>query len=410
MKIAFIVPYVPNQIRTRSYNLISSLTSLGHEVNVFTVGSSQTDLLDAEALKAKCNSVYYQHMPIWQSLTNSILAVLSSQPLQTVYSWQPKLVAQLTALINGNGTHSAYDVIHVEHLRGSRYGVFLKSSFPAVPIVWDSVDCISHLFQQAANQSQSFFGKFVTRFELPRTKKAEGNLICLFDHVLVTSPSDRNALLGLSPAGKRLAEISVLPNGVDLEYFHPNVDIQRETETIVFSGKMSYHANISMAKYLAAEIMPRIWKRRPNTRLYIVGKDPSPDIKGLENNPLITVTGTVDDIRPFLWRATVAVVPLLYGTGIQNKILEAMATGTPVVTTFNALTALQVQVGTELFAVNDAEEFSQAVLRVLEDRSLQSKIGNAGASYVRNHHDWMAIASQLVEIYQDTLGPKAASF
>ena len=408
MKIAFVVPYVPNQIRTRSYNLISSLTSLGHEVDVFTLGSSQTDLLDAEALKAKCHRVYYQHLPLWQSLTNAVLAVPSSQPLQTVYSWHPKLVAQLRTILNG--THPAYDVIHVEHLRGSRYGVFLKSSFPAVPIVWDSVDCISHLFQQAANQSQSFFGKFITRFELPRTKKAEGNLICLFDRVLITSPLDRNALLGLNPAGKRSAEISVLPNGVDLEYFHPNVDFQRETETIVFSGKMSYHANISMAKYLAAEIMPRIWNGHPNTRLYIVGKDPSSEIKALGNNPLITVTGTVADIRPFLWRATVAVVPLLYGAGIQNKILEAMATATPVVTTFNALTALQVQVGTELFAVNDAEEFSKAVLRLLEDRSLQSKMGKAGASYVRNHHNWMAIASQLVEIYQDALRSRAVSF
>ena len=410
MKIAFIVPYVPNQIRTRSYNLISSLTLLGHEVDVFTVGSSKADLLDAEALKAKCNRVYYQHLPLWQSLTNSVLGVASSQPLQTVYSWQPKLVAQLTALLHGNGTRSAYDVIHVEHLRGSRYGVFLKSSFPTVPIVWDSVDCISHLFQQAANQSQSFFGKFITRFELPRTKKAEGNLICLFDHVLVTSPLDRTALLGLSPAGKRLAEISVLPNGVDLEYFHPNAEFQRETETIVFSGKMSYHANISMAKYLVAEIMPRIWQRRPNTRLYIVGKDPSSDIKALGINPLITVTGTVDDIRPFLWRATVAVVPLLYGAGIQNKILEAMATSTPVVTTLNALTALQVQVGTELLAVNNADEFSQAVLQLLEDRSLQSKIGNAGASYVGNHHNWLAIASHLVEIYRNNLTPRAGSF
>jgi glycosyltransferase involved in cell wall biosynthesis len=316
----------------------------------------------------------------------------------------------LTARIKENGAGSAYDVVHVEHLRGSRYGVFLKSNFPALPIVWDSVDCISHLFQQAANQSQSFFGKFITRFELPRTKKAEGNLICLFDHVLVTSPSDRNALLGLSPAGKRFSEISVLPNGVDLEYFHPSIDFQREPETIVFSGKMSYHANIAMAKYLVAEIMPRIWKRRPNTRLYIVGKDPSPEIKGLEKNPLITVTGTVDDIRPFLWRATVAVVPLLYGAGIQNKILEAMATSTPVVTTFNALTALHVQVGTELFAVNNAEEFSQAVLQLLEDQNLQSKMGKAGAAYVGNHHNWMAIASQLVEIYQDTLRPRVGSY
>ncbi len=146
-----------------------------------------------------------------------------------------------------------------------------------------------------------------------------------------------------------------------MDYFCPRPEFQRDAETIVFSGKMSFHANISMAQYLVAEIMPRIWKIRPGARLYIVGKDPSGDIKRLAKNPLITVTGTVPDIRPFLWRATVAVVPLLYGAGIQNKILEAMATATPVVTTCKALVALQVRSGEQLFASDDPDEFSQAV-------------------------------------------------
>jgi hypothetical protein len=97
-----------------------------------------------------------------------------------------------------------------------------------------------------------------------------------------------------------------------MEYFYPNPELQRDAETIVFTGKMSYHANISMVKYLVAEIMPRIWRVRPAARLYIVGKDPTADIKELQKDPRIIVTGTVDDIRPFLWRATVSVVPLLY--------------------------------------------------------------------------------------------------
>jgi polysaccharide biosynthesis protein PslH len=406
MKIAFVVPYVPNKIRTRPYNLISSLTELGHEVDVFTLGSSGTDAKDAEILKAKCCKIYYLHQPVWQSLLNAALAVPSSKPLQSVYSWHPKLAAQLKSHLN----RLAYDVVHVEHLRGSRYGTFLKSRFPTMPVVWDSVDCISHLFQQAANQSLNFFGKFITRFELPRTKKTEGSLISKFDHVLVTSPSDRNALLELVPQGKRSSSISVLPNGVDLEYFHPNDNFQRDAETIVFSGKMSYHANISMVKYLVAEIMPRIWRTRPTTRLYIVGKDPSPDIKELGSNPLISVSGTVDDIRPYLWRATVSVVPLLYGTGIQNKILEAMATGTPVVTTNRTLSSLHVQPGKDLLVSNDPDELSRAVLQLIADRNLQQKISDSGINYIRTHHNWISIASQLANIYQQTLNLNRNSF
>jgi glycosyltransferase involved in cell wall biosynthesis len=126
-----------------------------------------------------------------------------------------------------------FDIIHLEHLRGSRYGVFLKSRFPKIPIVWDSVDCISHLFQQAAGQSRSFFGKFVTRFELPRTERAEGYLSTKFDHVLVTSLTDRNALLKLRPRGNSRSQISVLPNGVDLDYFHSNPQIQRHERSFL---------------------------------------------------------------------------------------------------------------------------------------------------------------------------------
>lgn len=396
MKIAYIVPYVPNLIRTRPYNLITQLAALGHEVEVFTLGSNRQDLADAQMLKAKCNAVHYHVQPVWRSFLNSAFAVFSTQPLQSVYSWQGSMAQQLAERVSQN----EFNVVHVEHLRGSRYGTFLKSRFSAMPVVWDSVDSISHLFQQAASQSRSFFGKFMTRFELPRTQKAEGNLICSFDQVLVTSTTDKNALLELTPKGKRSSPISVLPNGVDLDYFRPNPNILREGETIVFSGKMSYHANISMVKYLVAEVMPRIWKVRPAARLIIVGKDPASDIKELEKDPRITVTGTVDDIRPFLWRATVSAVPLLYGAGIQNKILEAMATGTPVVTTSRTLSALGTQSGSEILVADTAEAFSAEVLRLMENRSLVNEVGNAALMYVQKNHSWKNIASRLVDIYQ----------
>ena len=405
MRIAYIVPYVPNPIRTRSYNLIKQLTSLGHDVAVFTLGSSQGDQMDAHRLKSYCHDVYYYAQPVWRSFLNSAVALPSEKPLQSVYSWQPAMARQIVQ----RAAQNEFDIVHVEHLRGSRFGLYLKSKLFSMPVVWDSVDCISHLFQQAAKQSRSFFGKFMTRFELSRTRRAEGDLLGRFDHVLVTAPSDRDALRGLVPHGKRPSEISVLPNGVDLEYFHPSAEFQRDPETIIFSGKMSYHANISMAKYLVEEIMPRIWKFRPAAHLYIVGKDPAPAIKKMTQNPQITVTGTVDDIRPFLWRATVSVVPLLYGAGIQNKILETMAIGTPVVTTCQALSALQAQPGTDLLVSDDPDGFSQAVLQLMTNRDLQQKISDAGMKYVRGFHSWASIASQLVNIYQQILDSKRPS-
>ncbi len=401
MKIAFVVPYVPNLIRTRPYNLILQLAALGHEVTVFTTGSGEQDARDLEALRSRVARVVYAEQPLWRSLWNSLTAVPSRRPLQTVYSWNLRLAGELVKQLSAPG---AFDIVHVEHLRGSRYGQYVKSKLPHVPVIWDSVDCISYLFEQASRHGTGgLFGRFVTRFELNRTRRMEGRLIGEFDHVLVTSETDRKALLGLASAGARTAPVSVLPNGVDLDFFRPNPQVQRDAETLVFSGKMSYHANVSMVKYLAAEIMPRVWRERSEVRLVIVGKDPTPEVRALSADRRVTVTGTVEDIRPYLWKAAVAVVPLVYGAGIQNKILEAMACGTPVVTTSRTLSALEVTPGRELLAVDGAEAFAQEVLDLLGNRGRREAVGEAGAEYVRRRHSWRSIAERLVGHYSEAL-------
>ena len=410
MKIAFIVPYVPNQVRTRSYNLITQLTNLGHEVDVFTVGSGKVDIADADALKSRCRNVCYFEQPVWRSLLNSALAVPSGKPLQAVYSRQPDLVHHLGKVSGQNDRHPGYDVVHVEHLRGSEYGRYLKSHVPGLPVVWDSVDCISHLFRQAADQSTSLFGKIVSRFELGRTEKAEASLLEIFDHVLVTSGVDRTALMNTVRNGRTPAPISVLSNGVDQDYFKPSQDVGKEADTLVFSGKMSYHANVSMVKYLVNEIMPLVWRQRPVVRLLVVGKDPTPEIKKMEENPIITVTGTVSDIRPFLWKSTVAVAPLVYGAGIQNKILEAMAVGLPVVTTSRALLSLAAAPGREVLFGDTPQEISASVLRLLDDPVFRHEVGDAGRLYVQKNHDWRRIAEQLTGIYKSVSLPVKADF
>jgi polysaccharide biosynthesis protein PslH len=408
MKIAFVVPYVPNQIRTRSYNLIIHLSNLGHEVDVFTVGTGSDDLVDAELLKLKCSNVYYYHQPLWRSLLNSAIAVPSDKPLQSVYSLQPELLKRLKTIFGNKKPE--YDILHVEHLRGSEYGVIFRSHFPDLPIIWDSVDCISYLFQQAAGQSGSLFGKFMTRFELGRTQKAEARLLNIFDHVLVTSAADKSALLDTVVNGIKPAPITVLSNGVDQDHFRPNPDIPRDLDTLIFSGKMSYHANISMVKYLVDEIMPLIWKHRPKVQLLVVGKDPSAEIRSMAENPLILVTGTVEDIRPFLWRATVAVAPVVYGAGVQNKILESMAVGIPVVTTSKAVSSLGVTAGKEVLIGDTPKDFSDAVLQLLEYPQARGKVGEAGRSYVQKHHNWLEIAQELVQVYGRLILPVEANY
>lgn len=399
MRVAFIVPYIPSLIRVRSYNLLNQLVKQGVDVTLFTVATSDGELRDLATLKGNLSDTFVRNQPVWRSALNCAFALPTKIPFQSVYSWNSQLQADFAR----EHTRTPFDLVHVEHLRGSKYGRMIKAELPGLPVVWDSVDCITHLFAQTRGQSRSLRGKLISGLELDRTRRAEGELTTLFDHVLITAPNDRDALMQLTPAGKTPAPISILPNGVDLEYFRRRTDQPRDAETVVFTGKMSYHANVSMADYLVRQIMPHVWKKRPAVRVVIVGKDPPRKIQALAQNPLVTVTGTVDDIRKYLWTATVAAVPLIYGAGIQNKILEAMAGETPVVTTSAAFSSLRGTPGVEALVGDTPEDFAGAILRLLEDQNLRSKVGQAGYRYVNACHDWKQIVSDLTVVYEQTL-------
>lgn len=394
MDVLFVVPYVPNLIRVRPYNLIRSLSARGHRVTLLTVWTNEQELADLDKLRQEVYAVQALPMPVWRSMINLLPALVTGAPLQSAYSWQP----QLARPYNGR---SPFDLIHVEHLRGARYALQLKKQ-TKLPVVWDSVDCITHLFTQAAAQSKSRLGRWRSRFELGRTRRYEGWLLDQFDRVLVTSRIDRDAMQRLRPVEQQ-APIDVVENGVDLHYFRPNPTITRDPATIVVSGKMSYHANVSMVLHLAHNIMPHVWAQQPQVKLQIVGKDPTPEIQALAANPQVEVTGFVHDIRPYLQQATIAVSPLTYGAGVQNKVLEAMACGTPVVTANQAIAALNIQPGRDVLVADDPRVFAHQLLALLGNPRQQRQIGQAARAYVETHHDWNAIAGKLENIYQQAI-------
>lgn len=401
MRILFVVPYTPNLIRVRPFNLIRFLAERGHEVTVATLTAGEDEQAAAQALEAYCERVVSRPLPRWRTLWNCLLALPANDPLQAAYCWQPELAQDLKELVSTGGQGAPFDVIHVEHLRGARYGLhLLQHTDGRLPIVWDSVDSISYLFRQAAVRSRSRSGRWMTRLELKRTERYEAWLLRQFRHVLVTSSKDKEAFCSIAEDGPRRASISVLPNGVDLSYFRPAEDVERDDETIVVSGKMSYHANVTMVLFLAREIMPLVWERRPAAKLVVVGKDPPRELLDLQQQPGVRVTGTVADIRPYLQQAALSVSPIQYGAGIQNKVLEAMACRTPVIATPPAVSALAAQPGRDLLVAGDARTFAQAILALLRDPSRREEIGAAGYRYVTSHHDWAKIAGRLADVYQ----------
>lgn len=408
MNVLFIVPYVPNLVRVRPYNLIRSLAHRGHQVTVVAVASSPAELAGLDDLKGICAGVYGRSLPTWRSLINSAAALPSGQPLQAWYAWSPEVARQIETLVAGGNGSAPFDVVHVEHLRGVRYGLQLNRFFAngnnrpvgRIPIVWDSVDCISHLFRQSAGNSKSLAHRLITQLELRRTEKYEGGLLDQFSRVLVTSQQDKDAIVSLSTVPGIADNVTVIPNGVDLDYFSPDPEVQKQENSIVISGKMSYHANITMVLNFVETIWPKVEAKRPGVQLWVVGKDPSKEIQALSQHPNITVTGTVADIRPYLRRAAVAVAPLVYGAGIQNKVLEGMACGTPVVAAPGAIAAIQVLPGKHLLTANNPDDFANKTVRLLEDAAERTAIGAAGREYVVRNHHWDLITEKLEEVYR----------
>jgi glycosyltransferase involved in cell wall biosynthesis len=353
-------------------------------------------------------SPYYDELisfplPTARSMINCVLALPSAMPLQAVYSWCVPLWQRISERVQQSGPDKI-DAVHVEHLRGSQYGVRLKNlglsrGQHELPIIWDSVDCISHLFKQAAEKSQQGLKRRITQFDLQRTAKREGWLASFFDQVLVTSQNDKQALLDLVAVQARKPNITVIPNGVDLDYFQPGIPDQREEATLVISGKMSYHANVSMVLYLVREVLPLVWNVRPEVKLSIVGKDPGPEIQALTKNPMIRITGTVPSLLPYLQTATAAVAPIQYGAGIQNKVLEAMACATPVIASPIATSALGVRDNEEVLLANSPEEWTRQIINLLASPEKQRRIGSAGYAYVHANHRWSDIARRLEENY-----------
>lgn len=412
MNVLYIVPYTPNPIRVRPYQLIRALARRGHRVTLATVWENAREKQELDEFIKNGVDVIAAPLTKQQRIYNSLRTLPTALPVQANFCRSPQLLRSVGLRLNAHAQE--LDIVHTEHLRGAEYGVWLLDQMQAhglrkrIPVVWDSVDCISYLFEQAVRyNSASPIRRMIMRLELGRTRRYEGRMANRFDRVLVTSQADRQALLDLSGG---TAPVSVLSNGVDLAHFFP-ADSLRHPDTVVFSGKMSYHANVAAALYLATQVMPVVWEKKPSVRLIIAGSQPAPAIRQLaESQPeRVTVTGRIPDMRQPLQEASVSAAPLLYGAGIQNKVLEAMACATPVVASSRALAALTVQPGKDCLVADTPAAFADALLRLLNDDTLCGQIGAAGRRYVERNHDWGRIGAALDDIYCSVIRTTASS-
>jgi len=392
MRILFVLPYVPSLIRVRPYNFIRQLARR-HEVAVLATGSGR-EVADGDGLRAICRGVYMVPLSRAASLRSCALAAARGEPLQSAVCQSPALEGRLLELL----AERRFDVVHVEHLRAARLGTLVPDD---VPTVFDSVDCISLLLERTLRASHSLRQRMVAALELRRTRAYEARLLGQFDRVVVTSPQDAQALRALAPR----SEVAVVPNGVDLDYFRPS-GAPPDPATLVFSGKMSYHANVTAALHFVRRIFPLVRAARPDARLRIVGSDPPRAIRALGSDPAISVTGYVPDLREALGRAAVAVCPVTVKVGIQNKVLEAMAMGVPVVSTREGVEGLETEPGRDLLVADNPAGFAEHVCRLLADPGLRDRLGSAGRRYVEARHRWDVAAGRLEDLYSEAISSR----
>jgi glycosyltransferase involved in cell wall biosynthesis len=411
MRILFVAPYPPSHIRVRAYSFVSYLACM-HYVKVLVLCTGKRELTDVQACRENGLVVDAVEERRSSQYLRALLALCSHIPLQVAFvaapAWRSAIEAELRS--------GQYDLLHVETLRA--LGA-LPRHLP-IPVICDLVDCISHLYELGARAGATAMMHTIGMIEARRVRAYEQTQLRRFAHVLVTSEQERHKLLHLFDRGDNnedsnrtwevskhshmglSQQITVLPNGVDQAYFAAYRG-PRQAETLVFSGKLSYHANVAAALYLVEQILPRIWCKHPAARLVLAGCDPPHALRRLARDARITLTGYVADLRPCIAQAQVAVCPLPYAVGVQNKVLEAMALGTPVVASPCAVAGLQVVVGRDLLVADHPDAFASAVLHLLDSQALRQRLVTYALDYVANNHNWESLMQKLQAVYKQAL-------
>lgn len=341
------------------------------------------------ALQPYCKSVNFIDLPNTGIALNVLKAWLKGKPIQTGYFYNRTASRRISSLIEKYQP----DLLYGQLLRVAEYVRHLNKTK-----VLDYQDVFSmgmkRRMQLAAWPVSLLFG-----MEYRRLLKYESEVFADFDLKTIISEPDRS----LIPHPER-ENILVVPNGVDHDFFRP-VETVKKVD-IVFTGNMAYPPNVNAAVFLCNEIMPLVWKRLPRATVLLAGATPDKQVLKLQSDK-VKVSGWMDDIRTAYAEARVFIAPMRIGTGLQNKLLEAMSMKLPCVTTPLANDPLKAAVGNEILVGQHAAELAEALIKLLENESYATKIADSGYHFVLNHYHWAASTHTLLEAMTGVLAKKS---
>jgi polysaccharide biosynthesis protein PslH len=317
------------------------------------------------------------------------------RPLQQTIATSPLLARLARQRVSAAArTGRPYDAAHVEHLRGAA-AVDLTTPL-GVRTVFDAVDCLAALARLTRRHNANLLVRGIAAFEEGGTRRYERALVAAAAAVTVVAERDRLALL----RGGAPNRITVVPNGVTAS---SRPAALTAAPVAVFTGKLSYHANQAALRLLLRDIWPRVRAAEPAARLLVAGAEPPGWVRQRAGHDGVELVANPAELGPLIGQARVALAPTVYSVGIQNKVLEALAEGVPVVATPSALAGLPSAAREYVLPGSTPPAFAEATIRLLRDDTLAAGLGAAGQTYVRRHLTWAAAASAFETLYAGTL-------
>jgi sugar transferase (PEP-CTERM/EpsH1 system associated) len=375
------VPYpLEKGDKLRAFHQIKDL-SKKHEIFLFALNDAELHPEAIATLSRYCKKIQIVNLSKWRIVLQLLLGFITNKPFQVHYFHNrkaQKIFDKFLAQIQP-------DRIYCQLLRTAEY----VKNIHHINKTIDYQDAFAKGMEKRMNTAP-WYSRFVYSWEYQRLRHYENLAYHYFDKHIIISEQDRAFI-----THENNETIAVIANGVDMDYYHPMDAIK--TYDLVFTGNMSYPPNIDCAVFIAKKVMPIIWQINPEIKLLISGTSPAKEVKNLANNN-ITITGWVDDMRLSFAKAHLFVAPMQIGTGLQNKLLEAMSMKIPCITSSLANAALKAIPNEHVIIANTPQEIANAIIQLLPDTELQKQLTESAFKFVKQNYSWQANNSALEKI------------
>ncbi len=384
--------------RIRSYNLLRRLAAR-HEVTLLSYYFGRLDQsYQTETAREFPGAVTLAIPGARDTAVGSVLDYLCRLPLRAPYAVSKFTAPEVQRLLDTWMKEKRFDVVLCDFLSASL-------NFPqklAIPTVLFQHNVESVLWRRQAHSEPRWLKRIAFKLEAAKMKRYECSAIPRFHHVIAVSEKDRKQMQEMTG----IANISVIPTGVDLQEYQAAGGGGAERPVVVFTGSMDWEANIDGVEYFCREIWPHVRAKVPEARFRVVGRNPHVRVRKLASDS-VEVTGTVPSVVEYLREAAVFVVPLRIGGGTRLKIYEAMAMGKAVVSTSVGAEGLDVHHGRDILLADNAELFADCLVQLLSDREFRCDLGAAAAQRAAQY-DWSVAAERFAEVLEGVARQAAA--